>query len=99
MKTLYDKLGITHALTTAYHPQSNGQTERTNQEVKQHLHLFANSQHDNWTSFLPTAEFVLNSHMHTAHQMSPFEVIYGYRPDFTISVGPPTKFPALNTRL
>src|SRR6266849_7514568 len=37
MKTLYQKLGITHALTTVYHPQSNGQTEHANQEVKQHL--------------------------------------------------------------
>ena len=43
MKALYQKLGITHALTTAYHPQSNGQTERANQEVEQHLRLFANS--------------------------------------------------------
>ena len=34
IKALYHKLGITHALTTVYHPQSNSQTERTNQEVK-----------------------------------------------------------------
>src|SRR5882757_6438273 len=37
--------------------------------------------------------------MHSAHQMAPFEVMYGYRPDFTVPVGPPTKFPALNVRL
>ena len=37
--------------------------------------------------------------MHAAHRMSPFEVVYGYRPDFTVPVGPPTKFPALNSRL
>jgi hypothetical protein len=37
--------------------------------------------------------------MHSAHQMTPFEVMYGYHPDFTVPVGPPTKFPALDTRL
>ena len=36
-KALYCKLDITHALTTTYHLQSNGQTKRTNQEVKHHL--------------------------------------------------------------
>jgi Chromo (CHRromatin Organisation MOdifier) domain/Integrase core domain len=99
MNALYHKLGITHALTTAYHPQSNGQTERANQEVERHLRLFTDSRHDDWVTHLPTAEFVLNSHMHSAHQMALFEVMYGYRPDFTVPVGPPTKFPALDTRL
>jgi hypothetical protein len=99
MHALYQKLGITHALTTAYHPQSNGQTERANQEVEKHLRLFTNARHDDWVNFLPTAEFVLNSRIHSAHQMAPFEIIYGYRPDFTIPVGPPTKFPALDSRL
>src|SRR6266852_3643987 len=61
MKTLYQKLGITHALTTAYHPQSNGQTEHTNQEVEQHLRLFTNLRHNDWVTHLPTAEFVLNN--------------------------------------
>jgi hypothetical protein len=99
MKSLYQKLGVTHALTTAYHPQSNGQTERANQEVEQHLRLFTNSRQDDWVTFLPTAEFVLNNRIHSAHQMTPFEVIYGYQPDFTVPAGPPTKFPALNDRL
>jgi hypothetical protein len=99
MKALYQKLGIVHALTTAYHPQSNGQTEHTNQEVKQHLRLFVNSHHNDWVTFLPTAEFVLNSHMHFAHHMTPFEIMYGYCPDFTVPVGLPTKSPALNSRL
>jgi len=99
MKALYSKLGITHALTTAYHPQSNGQTERANQEVERHLRLFTNSRHDDWVTHIPTAEFVLNSRLHSAHRMTPFEIMYGYRPDFTIPVGPPTKFPALDSRL
>ena len=99
MKALYQRLGITHALTTAYHPQSNGQTERANQEVERHLRLFTNSRQDDWVRYLPTAEFVLNSRRHSAHQMAPFEVMYGYCPDFTVPAGPPTKFPALNLRL
>ena len=99
MKALYLRLGITHALTTAYHPQSNGQTERANQEVEQHLRLFTNARQDDWVTHLPTAEFVLNNRMHSAHRMTPFEVMYGYRPDFTVPTGPPTKFPALNSRL
>ena len=99
MKALYQKLGITHALTTAYHPQSNGQTERANQEVERHLRMFTNSRQDDWVAHLPTAEFVLNNRMHAAHHMTPFEVMYGYRPDFTVPVGPPTNFPALNSRL
>lgn len=50
-------------------------------------------------TFLPTAEFILNSRMHSAHHMTPFKVMYGYHPDFTVPIGPPTKFPALNSRL
>jgi hypothetical protein len=99
MKTLYQKLGITHMLMTAYHPQSNGQTERANKEVEHHLRLFTNSHQDDWVKYLPTAEFVLNSRQHSAHQMAPFEVLYGYCPDFTIPPGPPKKFPAVDSRL
>jgi hypothetical protein len=99
MKTLYQKLSVTHTLTTAYHPQSNGQTECANQEVEQHLRLFTNSRQDDWVTFLPTAEFVLNSRVHSAHHMAPFEIIYSYCPNFTVPVGPPTKFPVLNSRL
>jgi hypothetical protein len=84
MKALYNKLGITHMLTTTYHPQSNGQTERANQEVERHLRLFTNARQDDWVTYLPTAEFVLNNRLHSAHQMAPFEVMYGYRPDFIV---------------
>jgi len=82
-------------LTTVYYPQFNSQTERTNQEIEQHLWLFTWLCYDDWVTYLLTAEFVLNSHLHLAYQMTPFEVMYGYHPDFTIPPGPFTKFPAL----
>ena len=49
--------------------------------------MFFNCGQDNWDSFLPTAEFVLNSHIHSAHDHTPFEILYGYTPEFTIPVG------------
>lgn len=96
MQALYHCLRITHTLTTVYHPQSNGQTECVNWEVKQHLQLFTNSCQDDWVKYLPTAKFVLNSHLHLAHQKTPFKLIYRYKPDFTVPAGPPTKFLALD---
>ena len=99
MKALYLRLSITHALTTAYHSQSNGQTECANQEVEQQLCLFTNACQNDWVTHFPTAEFVLNNRMHSAYHMTPFEVMYRYCPDFTVPTGPPTKFSALNSHL
>uniref|UniRef100_A0A0W0FTJ2 Putative reverse transcriptase-rnase h-integrase n=1 Tax=Moniliophthora roreri TaxID=221103 RepID=A0A0W0FTJ2_MONRR len=97
---LYKHLGIQAGLTTAYHPSANGQTEQANQEIEQFLRLFVSKRQDDWADWLPTAEFVLNSQVHTAHDKSPFEVVYRYRPDFIIPAGQHTnKFPALEARL
>uniref|UniRef100_A0A0W0G670 Putative reverse transcriptase-rnase h-integrase n=1 Tax=Moniliophthora roreri TaxID=221103 RepID=A0A0W0G670_MONRR len=97
---LYKHLEIQAGLTTAYHLLANGQTEQANQEIEQFLCLFVSKRQDDWADWLPTAEFVLNSRVHTAHDKSPFEVVYGYRPDFTIPAGRHTnKFPALEARL
>ena len=99
MKVLYFKLSITYALITTYHPQSYSQMEQANQEVKHHLRLFNNSCCNDWVTHLPTAEFVINSHIHSAHQMTLFEIMYGCCPDFTVLIGPPTKFPTLESQL
>lgn len=47
IKALYEKLGINGQLTTMYHPQANGQTERMNKEIEQYLWLFARQRQDN----------------------------------------------------
>jgi len=56
------------ASSTAWYPQTNGQTERVNQELDQYLWLFVNERQDNWYDLLPLAEFQHNNHVHSATQ-------------------------------
>jgi hypothetical protein len=99
MHTLYKRLGIDTGLTTAYHPQANGQVEHKNQEVKIYLKLFTGKRQDDWADLLPTAEFVINSRLNSATGHTPFELLYGYMPDFTIPVGRPLGIPVLDKHL
>ena len=66
MKELYQLLGIQLASSTAYHPQTDGQTEWVNQELEQFLRLFVNERQDNWNSLIPLAEFAYNNHVHSS---------------------------------
>jgi hypothetical protein len=61
MGALNKMLGTQGALSTAYHPQTDGQTERTNQELKQYLRLYTNFMQDNWSEWLSQAEFAYNN--------------------------------------
>ena len=73
-------LGIETKLSTAYHPETDGQTERTNQELKQYLRMYVNHRQNNWAEWLATAEFAFNNKVHTATRSSPFQVNYGREP-------------------
>jgi hypothetical protein len=99
MRALYKCLGIDAGLTTAYHPQANGQVERKNQEVEIYLKLFTGKRQDDWADLLPTVEFVINSRLNLATGHTPFELLYGYTPDFTIPVGRPSGIPVLDKHL
>jgi transposase InsO family protein len=87
MRALCKHLGIKTGFTTAYYPQDNGKVEYKNQKVEQYLHLFCNKRQDNWASHLLAAEFALNSCLHFSASQTPFKIVYGYRPDFTVPVG------------
>jgi hypothetical protein len=69
---LYHLLGIKLAASTAYHPQTDGQTECVNQELKQYLWVFVSKRQDNWMQLPPLVEFQYNNHVHASTQHSPF---------------------------
>jgi len=72
IKELYQLLGIEAATSTAYHPQTDGQTEHVNQELEQYLRIFVRERQDNWYTLLPLAEFSYNNHIHLSMQQTPF---------------------------
>jgi len=71
-KELYRLLGIRLSSSIAWHPQTDGQTERVNQELDQFLCLFVNERQDDWYDLLPIAEFQHNNHVHSTTQQPPF---------------------------
>jgi hypothetical protein len=71
-------LSIDHRLSTSFHPQMDGQTERQNQTMEQYLRAFATYEQDNWVDLLPLAEFAYNNSVHATTRLTPFFAIYGY---------------------
>jgi hypothetical protein len=77
MKDLHKLIKVEINLSTAFHPQTDGQTERINQEVEQYLQLFINHRQTNWNNWLSCAEFSYNDKVHSSTGFSPFFVNYG----------------------
>eukprot|EP00253_Pinus_taeda_P015903 PITA_15903 len=96
-KTLFVELGTQLSFSTAYHPQTDGQTERVNQMVEDMLRAYVMQQPTRWEDYLHLVEFAYNNGYHTSTQMSPFEVMYGRKcrtptswggPEDKLSLGP-----------
>jgi hypothetical protein len=66
------------SLSTAYHPQTDGETERINQEVETYLRIFCGSNPTSWVEMIPHAEFAHNHHPHSITRKSPFYLMMGY---------------------
>ena len=81
MKELCSQLGIERNPSTAYHPQTNGQTERVNQELEQYLQLYCNYRQNDWAEWLSIAEFSYNNWIHSSIGQSPFMINLGCHPN------------------
>jgi hypothetical protein len=79
-KTFSDILGIQHSFSSAFHPQTDGQTERVNRVVEDYLRHFIDPHQSNWSQLLPMAEFAYNNSFHQSIQTTPFRLNYGIDP-------------------
>jgi hypothetical protein len=80
MRALNELLGITENLSTARRPQTDGQTERANQELEQYLRIFCNERQSDWAEWLACAEFAVNNRVNSSTGFSPFFLNYGRDP-------------------
>ena len=77
IRELNRMLGIKSKLSTAFYPQTDRQTERINQELKQYLRMFINYRQEQWPEWLGTAEFAYNNKIHSSTRMLLFKANYG----------------------
>ena len=82
-RTLGKALDMNLHFTSGYHPEGDGQTERTNQTLEQYLRIYCNYQHSNWSDLLPIAEFAYNNAPSATTGISPFYANKGYHPNLT----------------
>jgi len=97
-KELCQLLDICQNISTAYHPQTDGTSERTNQTLEQYLRLFCGTQQNNWHTWLPLVQYTKNSWPSATTKKAPFDLIMGYTPQ----VHQPSRtsdIPTLNQRL
>jgi len=80
MRELNGMLRIKSKLSTAFHPQTDGQTERVNQELEQYLRMFIDHRQEQWSEWLGTAEFAYNNKVHSSTRTSPFKANYRQNP-------------------
>jgi hypothetical protein len=88
MRNLHRALSIDQRLSTAYHPESQGQIESNNKWLETYLQIFSTYWQDDWADYLHTAEFVYNNHFHPSIQTTLFYANYGYHLVYTDRASP-----------
>uniref|UniRef100_A0A803J5N9 Integrase catalytic domain-containing protein n=1 Tax=Xenopus tropicalis TaxID=8364 RepID=A0A803J5N9_XENTR len=90
-------VGTELSFSSAYHPQTNGQTERVNQSLEQYLRCYVSDNQSTWSELLPWAEFAYNNATHSSSGRSPFFVVYGLHPKAFSFSGSNSPVPSANS--
>lgn len=78
---LFQSVGTKLHMSTTYHPQTDGQTERVNQCLETYLRYFTHSCPSKWSTWLYLVEYWYNTTYHSTLEQTPFEVLYGHTPN------------------
>jgi len=81
-RALHEQLGVQLQMSTAFYPETDGQSKRTNKTAIQVLRGMVIRQQSNWVSFLAAAEYSLNSAVNNSTDISPFELVLGTSPRY-----------------
>jgi exonuclease VII small subunit len=82
---LFSLHGTKFNFSSTYHLQTDGQTEVLNRIVEMYLRCFISSKPKEWVTWLPWVEYCYNNSTHSAHNLTPFELVYGRRPPTLLS--------------
>jgi hypothetical protein len=80
-QTFLAEAGVRRKLSTAYHPETDGQTERTNRTLKQYLRTYCNYKQNNWVSLLPMAQITYNNKVAESTGETPYYALHGKHPN------------------
>ncbi|KAL0151606.1 hypothetical protein M9458_053089 [Cirrhinus mrigala] len=93
------QLNINVSLTSGYHPQSNGQVERLNQELTKFLRAYCYLKQSDWSDYIVWAEYAQNSLKKPSTQLTPFQCILGFQPPLFPWSGETTNLPTVDSWL
>ncbi|KAI2666560.1 Transposon Tf2-11 polyprotein [Labeo rohita] len=95
-KAFFKLLGVSVNLSSGYHPQTNGQTERKIQELGRYLRAYCHKDLHCWNRFLPWAEYAQNSLRQDTTGLTPFQCVLGYQPPLFPWTEEPSNVPAVD---
>ncbi|GAA5921705.1 hypothetical protein JCM1841_007097 [Sporobolomyces salmonicolor] len=99
-RVLHERVGVTLQMSTSFHPETDGRSERTNKTVVQILRQHVSRQQRDWVRYLSTTEYVINAAVNDSTGFTPFELVLGYTPSLSPSAAsPPSSLPAVEAIL